>query len=350
MRPLTALVASLAVALPWYVWVGLRTDGAWLEGFLLEHHVGRATRPMEGHGGGPWYYPVAVLFGFFPWSLFLTPLLIDLVARIRRRGPCHLGYVFVACWIGVYVGVFSLARTKLPSYVTPMYPALALATGCFIYHWTRDTALGRAGWTRASFATLAAVGIGMVVAMPLAARVYLPGDEWLGVLGLVPLVGGVACYFLVKRDQRPRAARVFAAMAIVFVTVLFGPVAARVSRHQQIGALLAHVEGDGQAAPLATFGCHEPSWVFYAKQSVPEFSRYEAAAAADFLSSHENPFLITTDKRLEHLKPSLPQGFDALASAPFFLKRSNLVLVGRKNPPVRTADNDTRRTSGVGAR
>ena len=59
MRPLTALAASLAIALPWYVWVGLRTHGEWPKGFFLIHHLQRAMEPMEGHDGPIFYYLLA---------------------------------------------------------------------------------------------------------------------------------------------------------------------------------------------------------------------------------------------------------------------------------------------------
>jgi len=85
MRPVTAVVAVLAVALPWHVWVGVR-EYAWIEGFFLQHNLGRAAGVMEGHGGSAlFYYPMAVMAGFFPWSVFFAPMLIGLVGRIRRR-------------------------------------------------------------------------------------------------------------------------------------------------------------------------------------------------------------------------------------------------------------------------
>ena len=77
LRPLLGMVVIASVAVPWYVWVGVRTDGAWLREFFFEHNVGRALRPMEGHDGGAfYYYPLAILCGFFPWSVFTVPALL----------------------------------------------------------------------------------------------------------------------------------------------------------------------------------------------------------------------------------------------------------------------------------
>ena len=55
MRPVTGIFITLLVAAPWYVWVGIRTDGVWLQEFFGEHNVGRAMRSMEGHSGSPFF-------------------------------------------------------------------------------------------------------------------------------------------------------------------------------------------------------------------------------------------------------------------------------------------------------
>ena len=64
------IVSVLVVALPWYIWVTVRSDGEWTRGFFLEHNVGRAVNAMENHRGGPVFYLVAFLVGTFPLSIF----------------------------------------------------------------------------------------------------------------------------------------------------------------------------------------------------------------------------------------------------------------------------------------
>ncbi|MGH7138335.1 MAG: ArnT family glycosyltransferase, partial [Pirellulales bacterium] len=70
-RPLMGLAVVLAIAGPWYLAVGLNTDGAWLTGFLGKHNLGRFLNPMEHHRGPFFYYLISVMIGFFPWSLLL---------------------------------------------------------------------------------------------------------------------------------------------------------------------------------------------------------------------------------------------------------------------------------------
>ena len=127
------LVVAIAVAAPWYIWVGIRTDGEWLRGFFFEHNLGRAMSAMEGHRGGWWFYPAASLVGLFPWSLMLFPIGLWVSKHVRKSiaSPAiQLGLI----WMGVYMAVFSIAKTKLPSYITPCYPGAALLIGGFLSH------------------------------------------------------------------------------------------------------------------------------------------------------------------------------------------------------------------------
>ncbi|MCA9270258.1 MAG: glycosyltransferase family 39 protein, partial [Planctomycetales bacterium] len=218
MRPLTALAVVLAIALPWYVWVGLRTDGAWLEGFFLQHNLGRAMNTMEGHRGTFLFYPVSALGGMFPWSILLPAAVIAAAKRIRQRDPWAVGFVLLLCWVGVYMTMFSLARTKLPSYVTPCYAGLATLIGALIVRWrSAIEPLGRMT-TRAAFGSLIAAGLAIAVALPIAAAIFAPGEEWLGLIGAAPIVGGLLGLVYCERRQPALASLSLGVCAVVTAT------------------------------------------------------------------------------------------------------------------------------------
>jgi hypothetical protein len=132
MHPVWALLMVLLVSGPWFVWVGLRTDGEFLRGFFGTHHFHRFTATMDNHAGPPWFYLAAICVGFFPWILLLRPALLELVAHWRRTTDERPALLLLGAWVAVWVGFFSLATTKFPHYVVPAYPALALAAGRFL--------------------------------------------------------------------------------------------------------------------------------------------------------------------------------------------------------------------------
>jgi 4-amino-4-deoxy-L-arabinose transferase-like glycosyltransferase len=326
MRPFTALAVVAAIALPWYLAVGLRTDGDWLAGFLGNHNIGRFLKPMEGHRGPIIYYIPAVALGFFPWSVFLPLGLVHFAGR-ARRDPAWAAYVFVACWAGVYLGFFSLSRTKLPSYVLPAYPALALIVAAFVEQWVSEPAMVRRWLLRPALGAIALAGVGLLIGLPLAAAHFFPGDWALGLIGVVPLVGGVAALRLAARWPM-RAALMVAVTAVAFVTALFGFGAVEVSRHQNSASLVEQTRRGGPAAvDLATFDFNAPSLVFYARQRVRSY--FGAEDVRRFFDDSANPYLITRADELERLRDVLPRDVEVVARQPRFLRPGEVVLLGR---------------------
>ena len=167
MRPLTMAVVVLAVALPWYVAVGLRTHGAWTNAFLFHHNVDRFLHPMERHNGSIFYYPIALLIGFFPWALTLVLSLIMVAGRIRRGEAGSRACVFVIAWSLTWMVVFSLSASKLSHYIAPTYPLLAALAGLWIADWiaTPGRVVG-VRWFRWGWLGLVGMGVGVSVVVP----------------------------------------------------------------------------------------------------------------------------------------------------------------------------------------
>ncbi|MHC5676465.1 ArnT family glycosyltransferase [Nostoc sp.] len=79
---------------------------------------------VEGNSQPPWYYVIELLKFTWPWLLFL-PQTIRLTWENRNLSWAKL----VMAWSGVYLLVISLMITKVPWYLFPIYPSLALAFG-----------------------------------------------------------------------------------------------------------------------------------------------------------------------------------------------------------------------------
>jgi 4-amino-4-deoxy-L-arabinose transferase-like glycosyltransferase len=121
-------LAVLAVIGLWGVPALIATNGAYLEVGLGKHVLQRSLQPMESHGGAgvagyllflP-FYLLASFFSFFPWCLFLPACVKRLLAHREPEENYLLAPILIVLF------VFTLIQTKLPHYVLPAYPMLAI--------------------------------------------------------------------------------------------------------------------------------------------------------------------------------------------------------------------------------
>jgi 4-amino-4-deoxy-L-arabinose transferase-like glycosyltransferase len=91
--------------------------------FVLNHNVQRFTSTVHNHPGPVWYYLPVLLAGLFPWSGLLVPGLFGARPREVRADA------FVLVWLALPFAFFSLAGSKLPGYILPCVPPLALLAG-----------------------------------------------------------------------------------------------------------------------------------------------------------------------------------------------------------------------------
>ena len=131
---LRGLALFALIVLPWFIWVQIVTDGAFLEGAVGKDLTDKVAGASEGHGGPPGYHLAFVLVMFFPATLFLVPS-ISLAARHLRGKALDVmasdraGLTFLVAWFVPTWFVFELLPTKLSHYILPAYPALALICG-----------------------------------------------------------------------------------------------------------------------------------------------------------------------------------------------------------------------------
>jgi 4-amino-4-deoxy-L-arabinose transferase-like glycosyltransferase len=334
MRPLILLAIVVTIAGPWYVLVGLRTDGEWIRSFFGTENLSRFRGAMEGHSGPVVYYVGAILVGFFPWSIVL-PASVWFAVRDALRSPRNPSYLLLVCWAGIWIGVFSLAGTKLPSYVLPAYPALALMSGAFVDRWLKQPACVPRWLMQTAWGSLAVVGIGILIALPLAARQFLPGEELISLVGLIPLIGGLVAIGLQTRGTPDRIMAAVSATAVLFSVALFAGAAMRASRHQNSAAVVEIARGENGRVPLATFAHPESSVVYYAADKVRRFSN--AADVERFFEQSTSGYLITNSDGWDELQTHLPPDVAIVARQPRFLKRGEVLLVGRGGRENRTA-------------
>jgi 4-amino-4-deoxy-L-arabinose transferase-like glycosyltransferase len=129
-RVVPGTILTAAIAIPWF-WLVFRHNGfAFISTFFINHNLARYITGIHHHSQ-PVYYYLPVLIGlFFPWSGWLTLLLPkSFWHRLRRWREWNPATVFLTCWFLIPLLFFSLSDSKLPGYILPSLPPLALILG-----------------------------------------------------------------------------------------------------------------------------------------------------------------------------------------------------------------------------
>ena len=361
MRPVSGALIVSIIALPWYIMVDQRTGGDFTRLFFLGEHFGRATESLENHAGGIWFYPVSILVGFFPWSVFWGPVAIGLLRNGRSsfdspsRGilDAKVSACLMLCWVGVQVVAFTIAQTKLPSYVTPCYPALAVLTATYLCQFSQGRSMVEQRWFVAALGGLLLAGLLIVIGGWWVTSKYLPNQAWLAMLGVIPLLGGAILFYTLFSNRHQWIAPIFSVMALFFCVGLFGYGTVSVGKEQTSRVVLDAIEKN---VAVASFGGLESSWVFYARRPIYELSLEALGGAASndgswlerkgfwevkarpsleqFLSSYPRGAILTTEDYRAELEGRLPEEYVVLKSTEYFLKNSRIVLLGPQARPL----------------
>jgi 4-amino-4-deoxy-L-arabinose transferase-like glycosyltransferase len=143
---LPGIVLFTALALPWYLAVGIATKGLWPQVFFFFENVGRFAGHTNHRNPYVWFYLPVILYGFFPWFMFLPNALVD-VAKERFSGSSSeaartdnvqkiAGYnLLTAGWTVTVLILFSLSMTKLQTYILPAFPSMAILVGVALDRW-----------------------------------------------------------------------------------------------------------------------------------------------------------------------------------------------------------------------
>jgi 4-amino-4-deoxy-L-arabinose transferase-like glycosyltransferase len=348
MRPFAGAVVLMFVAAPWFLMVNTRTEGAFFQEFFGVQHIERFSKPMDNHSGPVYYYLLATLIGFFPWTSFAIPIALHTWNQTRQSSN-RLAWPVVLVWLFFYFVVFSLASTKLPNYIIPAYPAVALAIASYFSGWfgfqtTESVPMGslwrQAGWAFMIFSGVLVGGI----TLTLATRFGQPWlDElqidpklipclvnfsWLGVL---LLTCGILGLVLHKLHRSESGIYVMGGLGVAWVSLLWQLIIPSIDRFQTPQKIASEfIAPSGTAAvgrEPAIVGMFRPSMVFYAKQSL-DFCQDDQGL--EKVLSEKSPSLVVINQSSKEAQRLLDEhGYRLSESLDSFPKRGSISVYRR---------------------
>ena len=305
---------------------------------------------MEGHHGTIFYYPLVLIAGSMPWSIFLGATVFmtywscmrmptepqtptswwraaltspsNLVRAFwwrqlrpgsagnatwrRLHDPAGRGgvaaYRFLAVWALAYLVFFSIAATKLPNYVLPMTMPLAVLTARLLDRWRRGLLDAPLWYRNACLAALALIGVGFGIGFTIAGHRSLPVLSPFALIGVVPVVGAIVLMRLAAHGRRDAAAYAFAASASACWRRW--PRMSVALNDCKSPAALARESGMGRRDVDLRIGMYEtdhiPSLNFYARRDVAPLNG--PAMFVEFLKLPLPAYIVVSEEKLGELR------------------------------------------------
>lgn len=308
LKPWTGLAIVVAMAAPWLILITMKSGGAFWQESVGKDLLGKVGGAQESHGAPPGFY--TLIFVFFMWPFGLMGLRSSLHLIGRFRDDPRLA--FLLAWYVPYWIVVEAIPTKLPNYILPAYPAVALALAWAVTTGLADQPFGRL-WKRwLTWATFA----GHIAATLALAAFAVGGPIWLNgrfsAIGLIAalaalLAGGLSSGLVPARSPRYR---VYGASAAAILT--FGLLTASVLpglKAMWLSPAITEAYKAHRPCPqsvLVSAGYEEPSLVFLAGTKTV---LTDGAGAAARIAADPACAIVAVDRReAKDFFAALPQG------------------------------------------
>jgi len=259
------LLLFFLIATPWFVLVGLKNPEQ-PHFFFVHEHFDRFLK-KEHHREAAWYiFFVLLAAGSVPW---VGVLVQSLIGAARRDGETtkFRPRLMLLVWVAFITLFFTKSNSKLPGYILPVFPAVALLVAVYLDAGTRRGRMVTAALT-------ALLGVGFLVTVPFMLKfakhagedvLYAAYQPWVLAAGLVLLIGGCLALLYARQMLRDLFVVVLAVAGFAGTQLLLvgfepiGQVRAGVN-------LLPALKAAGAANPAVkvySVGIYEQSLTFY---------------------------------------------------------------------------------------
>ncbi|MBN9598861.1 MAG: glycosyltransferase family 39 protein [Afipia sp.] len=274
LRPIIGAIWALALVLPWFVAIFLKAGDSFFADSLGGDMLSKVANAQESHGAPPGLYFVIFWLTFWPGSA-LAGMAAPAIWRAKREPSVQ----FLLAWLVPAWLIFEIVITKLPHYVLPLYPAIAiLITGVLERRMLSQTPwiVRGAAWWFVLPALLSVTSI--ITAMAVLRQPAFAAWPF----AAAALIFGLVAWWMYDEDRAERSLLNAIAASWALGTCVWGvvlPAMKPVFPSVEIARALRSVECVGPVAAAAGF--QEPSLVFMVGTQT---LLTNGSGAADFLS------------------------------------------------------------------
>jgi len=273
MHWLPGLAVFFLITAPWFYLVMKANPEFFQRFFIYEHYLRFTTKVHDRYQ--PWYYFVPILLlGALPWTVLMFDTLMRTWKGGARAANVFSAERFLLIWAVFIYLFFSVSSSKLPSYLLPMFPALALLMGKQLV----EISSRRLFWLIAPILPLMLLGLGLapftarLADTPLQVQGYGEYAWWLVAAALIWSLGMIAALVLLRRPNLAEASKPAAVLVLAFSSLFaaqlgtsgYNTIAKERSAYFIAEAIRPYVKADEPFYSIATY---EQTLPFYLKRT-----------------------------------------------------------------------------------
>ena len=269
LKPLWILAVLVLVIAPWFIMVGIKTDGVWINDFFLRHNIARYTESMEGHGAIFLITPLIAIIGLLPFSIFFVQAYrYGWINRTKDPLLLYAGIISLT-----FIVFFAFSKTKLPNYTVPVYPFIALLIGRYL-DVLQDSFLR----FRKSIYTSLWIYLIIAVALPFGLYTGIKLDPVLSEFRnlsfyfiIIP-IGALLAILLIYNSRFKGMILSLSLSWIITILLFFYIIFPKIDNANPVAKLLPSMDTE---KPIAAYKIYNSAFSFYIKKPIPTFQTPE---------------------------------------------------------------------------
>jgi 4-amino-4-deoxy-L-arabinose transferase-like glycosyltransferase len=261
----SGFLVFFAITAPWFVLVSMKNP-EFAHFFFIHEHWERFTTKIH-HRYAPWYYFIPLLIaGIVPWLGVLAQSLWG------ARHDANKGFQpkkILLIWAVFIFVFFSISDSKLPSYILPIFPALALMIACYLENASPKALM----YNAVLMALFSALGLAFVYKIPHLTHdpyeipLYQTYPYWVAAAALLSLIGSLFAAWVAHRQKEWAILALAVSWFVGGQLILLGhdPLGRYASGYVHVAAIEAELTPQ---TTLYAVGRYEQSLPFYLKQTM----------------------------------------------------------------------------------
>jgi len=269
--------------------------------FFLNQNIDRFLSPHARHAA-PFYFYIPVLAGgIFPWTFFLIQAIAHMVPRRFSELKEKKEMTFLLCWFAVIFLFFTIASSKLITYILPVFSSLALMLGKYWKDYIYSETKHGKGVSYALY-----IFSGTLVCFSLSLIFYggYSRPEYMNIsipLAVFIIILSVASLFYTYKDKRLSQFAligIFIVFLICYINYYIMPEVGRYRSTREISSKINTLLKDEE--PLCFYDGQENSIIYYTGRSPTKIP--DKRALQKLLNSKARQYMVMKVKDYKELK------------------------------------------------